>query len=257
MVGAGCYNGQFAVFDVRRGAAAADASPIEHSHRRAPGAPCQPMRRPCAASQAVMWLVRGVPGRGGSMVSAGEGPRARQGPGVRSGLAAGQDRHGGHDGEQRRQRALVGHAPARRAGRGARPPRRAPLPRPRPRPPAGLPAYAACLQTSLIGSIVHALPRMRPEPPFALRRTSREPLRGRRRVPRARARPQVLALRERGGEALLGASALACSPAAGPTKFLVGTEQGVVLACNRKAKNPADRVGTAYPGAAPPAQPLC
>ena len=61
---------------------------------------------------------------------------------------------------------------------------------------------------------------------------------------------QVLALRERGSEALLGASALAYSPAAGPTKFMVGTEQGIVLACNRKAKNPADRVGTAYPGAA-------
>ncbi len=60
---------------------------------------------------------------------------------------------------------------------------------------------------------------------------------------------QVLPLRERGSEALLGASALAYSPAAGPTKFLVGTEQGIVLACNRKAKHPADRVGTAYPGA--------
>lgn len=63
----------------------------------------------------------------------------------------------------------------------------------------------------------------------------------------------MLPLRERGSEALLGASALAYSPAAGPTKFLVGTEQGIVLACNRKAKNPADRVGTAYPGARVPA----
>jgi hypothetical protein len=29
---------------------------------------------------------------------------------------------------------------------------------------------------------------------------------------------------------------------------MVGTEQGSVLACNRKAKNPADRVGTSFVG---------
>lgn len=37
-------------------------------------------------------------------------------------------------------------------------------------------------------------------------------------------------------------------PAAGLTKFMIGTEQGTILNCNRKAKNPADRVGSAYPG---------
>ena len=33
MLGAGQYNGQFAVFDTRQGAAPVDATPIEHSHR--------------------------------------------------------------------------------------------------------------------------------------------------------------------------------------------------------------------------------
>ena len=27
-----------------------------------------------------------------------------------------------------------------------------------------------------------------------------------------------------------------------PTKFMVGTEQGTILSCNRKAKSPADRI---------------
>lgn len=39
------------------------------------------------------------------------------------------------------------------------------------------------------------------------------------------------------------------STAAGPTKFMVGTEAGAVLSCNRKGKTPADRVGTSYCGA--------
>lgn len=42
--------------------------------------------------------------------------------------------------------------------------------------------------------------------------------------------------------------ALEYDPAAGLTKFMIGTEQGSVLSCNRKAKNPADRVGASYPG---------
>ena len=33
VLGAGQYNGQFAVFDVRQGADAVDATPIERSHR--------------------------------------------------------------------------------------------------------------------------------------------------------------------------------------------------------------------------------
>ena len=36
--------------------------------------------------------------------------------------------------------------------------------------------------------------------------------------------------------------------AQGGPKFLVGTEQGIVLLCNSKAKNPGDAIGTAYVG---------
>ena len=31
-----------------------------------------------------------------------------------------------------------------------------------------------------------------------------------------------------------------------PTKFMVGTEQGVVLSCNRKAKTPADKIVASF-----------
>lgn len=50
---------------------------------------------------------------------------------------------------------------------------------------------------------------------------------------------------------MLGAVSLDFSPQAGPTKFMIGTEQGTILACNRKAKNPQDRVGAVYPGNCP------
>lgn len=33
-----------------------------------------------------------------------------------------------------------------------------------------------------------------------------------------------------------------------PTKFFIGTEEGTVVSCNRKAKNPADRIVQTYPG---------
>lgn len=33
LLGVGQYNGQFAYFDVRKGSAPVDATPIEHSHR--------------------------------------------------------------------------------------------------------------------------------------------------------------------------------------------------------------------------------
>ena len=33
-----------------------------------------------------------------------------------------------------------------------------------------------------------------------------------------------------------------------PTKFMVGTEQGVILSCNRKAKNPQDKITAAFAG---------
>jgi dynein intermediate chain 2, axonemal len=35
---------------------------------------------------------------------------------------------------------------------------------------------------------------------------------------------------------------------AGATKFLVGCESGAILSCNRKAKNPSDRVAGAFYG---------
>ena len=33
-----------------------------------------------------------------------------------------------------------------------------------------------------------------------------------------------------------------------PTKFMVGTEQGMILLCNRKAKNPQDRIAAGFSG---------
>mmetsp|Transcript_183 Transcript_183/g.635 ORF Transcript_183/g.635 Transcript_183/m.635 type:complete len:582 (+) Transcript_183:180-1925(+) len=59
---------------------------------------------------------------------------------------------------------------------------------------------------------------------------------------------EPLPLIEKGGTSELGALSLEYNPAAGPTKFMVGTESGVVLSCNRKAKNPQDRVGASYSG---------
>ena len=116
VVGAGCYNGQFAVFDVRRGAAASDATPIEHSHRCGTAAPPHrawlPRCLPVAPSRAQQ---QPVPDGAGRARVRGGG----QGPGVRGGLAAGQDGHRGDDRQQRRHRALVGHAQAGRAHRGA------------------------------------------------------------------------------------------------------------------------------------------
>merc|ERR1719446_909030 len=46
----------------------------------------------------------------------------------------------------------------------------------------------------------------------------------------------------------MGGVSMEYSAAAGPTKFLVGTEQGKIVSCNRKAKNPADRIGSTYEG---------
>ena len=43
------------------------------------------------------------------------------------------------------------------------------------------------------------------------------------------------------------------NPQAGPTKFMIGTEQGNIMTCNRKAKNPQDRVGASFPGVHLPA----
>lgn len=46
----------------------------------------------------------------------------------------------------------------------------------------------------------------------------------------------------------MGGVSLEYSAGAGPSKFLVGTEQGKVVSCNRKAKNPSDRIGYIYEG---------
>jgi dynein intermediate chain 2 len=59
---------------------------------------------------------------------------------------------------------------------------------------------------------------------------------------------EELQLKEKNGDTILGAVSLEYESIAGPTKFMIGTEQGTVLMCNRKAKNPQDRVGTAYHG---------
>ena len=57
---------------------------------------------------------------------------------------------------------------------------------------------------------------------------------------------EELRLKERNSETVLGRARGV--RIAGPTKFMIGTEQGTVLMCNRKAKNPQDRVGAAYHG---------
>ncbi|KAK3256094.1 Dynein, 70 kDa intermediate chain, flagellar outer arm [Cymbomonas tetramitiformis] len=57
-----------------------------------------------------------------------------------------------------------------------------------------------------------------------------------------------LPLKEKGSSSALGGVSLDYEVAAGPTKFMVGTEQGAVLLCNRKAKHAADRVGASYRG---------
>jgi len=57
----------------------------------------------------------------------------------------------------------------------------------------------------------------------------------------------TLTLQEKNSNVVLGAVCMEYEPAAGPTKLMVGTEQGTVLLCNRKAKNPADRVAVRTP----------
>jgi len=59
---------------------------------------------------------------------------------------------------------------------------------------------------------------------------------------------ESLLLTERGQSTVLGAVSLEYEAVAGPTKFMVGTEQGLVLSCNRKAKTPAERIGASYAG---------
>lgn len=59
---------------------------------------------------------------------------------------------------------------------------------------------------------------------------------------------ESLQLTEKGQSTVLGAVSMEYEAVAGPTKFMVGTEQGIVLSCNRKAKTPADRIGASYGG---------
>lgn len=61
-------------------------------------------------------------------------------------------------------------------------------------------------------------------------------------------RLESMPLREKGADALLGGVCLEYDPQAGASKFMVGTEQGLVLSCNRKAKNAADRVAGSFGG---------
>lgn len=56
---------------------------------------------------------------------------------------------------------------------------------------------------------------------------------------------ESIVLTERGQSTVLGAVSLECQEAA---KFMVGTESGLVLSCNRKAKTPAERIGSSYGG---------
>ncbi|KAJ9518585.1 hypothetical protein QJQ45_018616 [Haematococcus lacustris] len=53
---------------------------------------------------------------------------------------------------------------------------------------------------------------------------------------------ESMPLREKGSDVTQGGVILEYDPAAGPTNFMVGTEQGSIFSCNRKAKNPVDRV---------------
>jgi len=57
-----------------------------------------------------------------------------------------------------------------------------------------------------------------------------------------------LTLKEKNSDTVLGAVSMEYEAVAGPSKFMIGTEQGTVLMCNRKAKTPADRIGASYPG---------
>lgn len=47
---------------------------------------------------------------------------------------------------------------------------------------------------------------------------------------------------------LQGGVTFGYDPAAGATKFMIGCESGSILSCNRKAKNPADRVAGVFAG---------
>jgi dynein intermediate chain 2 len=59
---------------------------------------------------------------------------------------------------------------------------------------------------------------------------------------------EKLQVMDKVSKSVYGAVSMEYEAIAGPTKFLVGTEQGSVISCNRKAKNPQDRIVGTYPG---------
>jgi len=62
------------------------------------------------------------------------------------------------------------------------------------------------------------------------------------------AEPMESAMLDKGDGVLYGGVSLEYDAAAGPTKFLVGSEHGSVLLCNRKVKSASERIGAVYPG---------
>ncbi|GAQ88949.1 Cytoplasmic dynein intermediate chain [Klebsormidium nitens] len=59
---------------------------------------------------------------------------------------------------------------------------------------------------------------------------------------------ESLVLQEKGSNVILGGVSMEYEAAGGAGKFMVGTEEGIVLACNRKAKLATDRVTASYQG---------
>jgi len=53
---------------------------------------------------------------------------------------------------------------------------------------------------------------------------------------------ETMPLKDKGSDVLLGGATIEYESTAGPTKFMIGTEQGTILNCNRKAKNPSERI---------------
>jgi len=61
---------------------------------------------------------------------------------------------------------------------------------------------------------------------------------------------EMLQLEDKAAEGgrLMGGVSMEYSAAGGPTKFLIGTEQGKVISCSRKGKTNADKLGMVYEG---------
>jgi dynein intermediate chain 2 len=59
---------------------------------------------------------------------------------------------------------------------------------------------------------------------------------------------EQLMLEDKTDGRLMGGVSMEYGLGGGPSKFLIGTEQGKVVSCSRKAKNPADKIGMIYDG---------